>query len=46
MIRALLCHSNCQTPEECAQIMQDFFRQRREKQKADKLATKSLVDQS
>ena len=32
--------------EECAQIMQDFFRQRREKQKADKLATKSLVDQS
>ncbi len=32
--------------ESCAQIMQDFFRQRREKQKADKLATKSLVDQS
>lgn len=32
--------------EECAQIMQDFFRQRREKQKADKLATKSQVDQS
>jgi len=32
--------------ESCAQIMQDFFRQRREKQKADKLATKSQVDQS
>ncbi|HFI0516979.1 TPA: tRNA adenosine(34) deaminase TadA [Streptococcus suis] len=32
--------------EECAQMMQDFFRQRREKQKADKLATKSQVDQS
>ncbi|HFI0593419.1 TPA: tRNA adenosine(34) deaminase TadA [Streptococcus suis] len=32
--------------ESCAQIMQGFFRQRREKQKADKLATKSLVDQS
>ena len=32
--------------EECAQIMQAFFRQRREKQKADKLATKSQVDQS
>jgi len=32
--------------ESCAQIMQDFFRQRREKQKADKLATKSLADQS
>lgn len=32
--------------EECAQIMQDFFRQRRERQKADKLATKSQVDQS
>ncbi|HEL1557676.1 TPA: tRNA adenosine(34) deaminase TadA [Streptococcus suis] len=30
--------------EDCAQIMQDFFRQRREKQKADKLATKSKVD--
>ncbi|HFI0329043.1 tRNA adenosine(34) deaminase TadA [Streptococcus parasuis] len=32
--------------ESCAQIMQDFFRQRREKQKADKLATKSQVDKS
>lgn len=32
--------------EDCAQMMQDFFRQRREKQKADKLATKSQVDQS
>ncbi len=25
-------------------MMQDFFRQRREKQKADKLATKSQVE--
>ncbi|HFU4476123.1 TPA: tRNA adenosine(34) deaminase TadA [Streptococcus suis] len=32
--------------EECAQMMQDFFRQRREKQQADKMATKSQVGQS
>ncbi|NQM14540.1 tRNA adenosine(34) deaminase TadA [Streptococcus suis] len=32
--------------EDCAQIMQDFFRQRREKQKADKLTIKSQVNQS
>ncbi|HFI0787091.1 TPA: tRNA adenosine(34) deaminase TadA [Streptococcus suis] len=32
--------------EDCAKIMQDFFRQRREKQKADKLAIKSQVNQS